>query len=66
MNKKITQRIIPEEVSLPEKLHPVLQRVYAARNVTTADELDYSLASLLPFNTLTNIDKAVDLLQAVL
>lgn len=66
MNKKITRRNVPEEIDLPKSLHPVLQRVYAARNINTADDLDYSLASLLPFNTLTNINDAVDLLQTVL
>ncbi|MBL1141247.1 MAG: single-stranded-DNA-specific exonuclease RecJ [Proteobacteria bacterium] len=44
-------------------MHPVLKRIYAARNIQSVDELDYSLASLLPFNTLSNIDKAVSLLQ---
>ncbi len=66
MNKKITRRAIPEEVKLPDTLHPVLQRIYAARNIKTADELDYSLASLLSFDSLTNIDKAVSLLQEAL
>lgn len=66
MNKKITRRAVPEEVKLPDTFHPVLQRVYAARNIKTADELDYSLASLLSFDSLTNIDKAVSLLQEAL
>lgn len=66
MNKKITRRIIPKDVTLPDTLHPVLQRVYAARNIKTADELDYSLASLLSFDGLANIDNAISLLQEAL
>jgi single-stranded-DNA-specific exonuclease len=65
-NKKITCRSIPEKIDLPESIHPVLKRVYAARNIKSADELDYSLASLLPFNSLNNIDDAVSLLQQAL
>lgn len=66
MNKKITRRIIPKDVKLPDTLHPVLQRVYAARNIKTADDLDYSLASLLSFDGLANIDSAISLLQEAL
>ena len=65
-NKKITRRDVPEEINLPDTLHPVLKRVYAARDIKSADELDYSLASLLPFKTLSNIDEAVELLKEVL
>lgn len=65
-NKKIIRRSVPEEIDLPDSLHPVLKRVYAARNITSADELDYSLASLLPFNSLSNINDAVSLLQEAL
>jgi single-stranded-DNA-specific exonuclease len=63
ISKKIVRRHIPEDINLPDSLHPVLKRVYAARNIQSAEELDYSLSSLLPFNTLTGIDNAVLLLQ---
>jgi single-stranded-DNA-specific exonuclease len=65
-NKHIVRRPIIEDVELPDSLHPVLKRVYAARNIKSAEELDYSLASLLPFNTLSNINKAVGLLEEAL
>jgi single-stranded-DNA-specific exonuclease len=65
-NKKIVHRHVPDRCNLPDLLHPVLKRVYAARNIQSGDELDYSLASLLPFNTLTGINNAVLLLQEVL
>ena len=43
-------------------LHPVLGRVYAARGVRTAEELDNSLERLLPVGTLEGIPAAVQLL----
>jgi single-stranded-DNA-specific exonuclease len=39
-------------------LPPVLARVYAARGIRTAAELDHSLAALPPFGTLRGIDLA--------
>ncbi len=52
---------------LAEKVHPVLARVYAARNVSQADELDHSLERLQHPRLLKDIDKAVELLaQAVI
>ena len=46
-------------------LHPVLRRVYAARGVTSADELDLGLDRLLPVSSLGGVDAAVDLLVAM-
>ncbi len=46
------------------RLHPVLERVYAARGVRTPDELDHSLGRLLPVGTLEGIPAAVELLLA--
>ena len=43
-------------------LHPVLGRVYAARGVQQAAELDTSLERLLPVGTLEGIPEAVELL----
>jgi single-stranded-DNA-specific exonuclease len=43
-------------------VHPVLGRVYAARGVRSADELDHSLERLLPVGTLEGIAAAVELL----
>jgi len=51
--------------SLPD-LHPVLRRVYAARAVASADELDYSLANLLPLQQLAGLPAAVELLHTAL
>ena len=45
-------------------MHPVLRRIYLARGVRTAEDLDLSLERLLPVSTLESIAAAVDLLLA--
>ncbi len=60
-----SRRIVRRTVSTAEltgDLHPVLARLYAARAVQHADELDLSLERLLPPNALKNMDAAVALL----
>jgi single-stranded-DNA-specific exonuclease len=52
------------DIPLGGRLHPVLERVYAARGVRSAVELDTSLERLLPVGTLEGIPAAVDLLLA--
>lgn len=52
--------------SAPEDLHPVLARIYAARNVTSAEELDTGLDGLLPPGTLPGIEAAVERLVTAL
>jgi single-stranded-DNA-specific exonuclease len=43
-------------------MHPVLQRIYAARGIRSAADLDVSLDKLHPVGTLEGIPAAVDLL----
>ncbi len=50
--------------ALPESLHPVLRRVYAARGVRNPDELTLELRKLLPVSTLDGIAPATALLLA--
>jgi single-stranded-DNA-specific exonuclease len=45
-------------------LDPVLARLYAARGVTSASELDLALRQLVPVGSLEGIDGAVDLLMS--
>ncbi len=45
-------------------LHPVLRRIYLARGVRTAADLELSLDRLLPVSTLESIAAAADLLLA--
>ncbi len=66
MNRKIVQRVASSAEQLPDQLHPVLRRVYAARTIASAADLDYSLEGLLSPSRLGGIAGAVDLLaQAI-
>jgi len=47
-------------------IHPVLRRVYAARDICSVEQVEYPLRRLLPWNLLGNIDRAVDLLAGFL
>jgi len=51
-----------EPVTFDAGLHPVLRRIYLARGVRSADDLDLSLERLLPVSTLESIAPAVELL----
>ena len=50
--------------SLGAGLHPVLSRVYRARGVRSAQELDTALEHLWPVSTLESVDAAAELLLA--
>jgi len=65
-NKKITYRKVPNNIDLPDLIHPVLKRVYASRNIKSFEDLDYSLSSLIPFEQLSGINDAVVLLEEML
>ena len=65
MSIKIQRRDQKNQSSL-ESMHPVLQRVYSARDVTSEQDLDYSLSGLLSFSELSGIESAVDLLVVAL
>ena len=57
MSKKIIRRLQKEaELS---GLPPLLQRLYAARDVQKIADIDRSLSALLPYQDLADIDKAV-------
>jgi single-stranded-DNA-specific exonuclease len=51
---------------LPETIPPLLQRVYAARAIDSATDLDYALRNLDPPGLLGGLDAAVDLLEQAL
>ncbi|WP_160285968.1 single-stranded-DNA-specific exonuclease RecJ [Pseudomonas knackmussii] len=54
----------PLPATLPDlgNLPPLLTRLYAARGVKSADELDKGLARLIPYKLLKGVDAAVELL----
>jgi len=62
-------RIVHRSCTVPlpdlgDAVHPVLGRVYAARGMRSAQDLDNSLERLLPIGTLAGIPAAVELLLA--
>ena len=68
MQKRIMRRSYSEnQLKNLTSLSPILQRIYASRDVRSLADIDHSLASLLPYHTLTDIEKAAGRLkQAVL
>jgi len=54
------------EDRLPADIHPVLRRVYLARELGTARDLDYRLDRLHPAALLSGIDTAAGLLHSVM
>ena len=67
MTTTIIRRDVPAvSAGLPDDLNPVLRRVYAARAVTSADEVSYSLDGLLPLAALGGLSEAVELLHSTL
>ncbi|MCP0913486.1 MULTISPECIES: single-stranded-DNA-specific exonuclease RecJ [Legionella] len=62
----IKRRVLPSYASSLVNIHPVLQRVYAARGIMNEEHLDKRLNALLPFHTLTDIDKAATRLEQAL
>ena len=60
----IRRELQPGGQSLGAALHPVLSRVYRARGVRSAEELDTALEHLAPVGTLESVDAAAELLLA--
>jgi single-stranded-DNA-specific exonuclease len=54
----IVRRLVPQTPLSLAGLSPVLARVYAARGITDAAELDHSLAALPDFTRFSNIEAA--------
>lgn len=63
---RIVQRSSSKDLSSLQALPPILQRIYAARGITLDAQLDKRVQALLPFNTLTDIDKACVRLETAL
>lgn len=60
-HKTIQRRVAHQEAVLPDDISSLLRRVYANRNIRSADQLDYSVQALLPFNLLKGIAGAAAL-----
>lgn len=65
MQKQIIRRERSDAPGLKE-IHPILQRIYAARQVESVDHLDRSLEQLLDYQSLRGIREAVSLIAEML
>ena len=63
---RIEARPLPAQLPDLGNLPPLLTRLYAARGVQSAEELDKGLARLIPYQQLKGIDAAVELLVQAL
>ena len=63
---RIEPRPLPEILPDLGELPPLLRRLYAARGVRSAAELDKGLARLIPYGQLKGIERAVELLVVAL
>jgi single-stranded-DNA-specific exonuclease len=61
---EIRRRPAGPSLDFAPDLHPVLRRVYAARGIAQAGDLDLSLERLLPVRTLECVERAAELLAA--
>ncbi|HEX3395503.1 MAG TPA: single-stranded-DNA-specific exonuclease RecJ [Steroidobacteraceae bacterium] len=62
--REIRRRTSGVSADFAGHLHPVLRRVYAARGIANASELDLSLDRLLPVGSLEGLEAATRLLAA--
>ncbi|MBA2656095.1 MAG: single-stranded-DNA-specific exonuclease RecJ [Tatlockia sp.] len=63
---RIKQRELPQASVAFENHTPLLQRIYMLRGLSSESQLDKRFQALLPFNTLTDIDKACIRLEQAL
>lgn len=63
---RIESRVVPAELPDLGDLPPLLTRLYAARGVRSATELDKSLKALLPWTLFKGMDRAVAVLREAL
>ena len=63
---RIERRAAGESSALPEGIHPLLRRIYAARGVHSAADLDLALTGLADYRQLGGMAAAVDLLADAL
>lgn len=63
MSIELRRRQTAKRHQLGDDLSPLLQRLYQARGVTCRQQLDKGLAKLLPWQNLTGIEQAVQILQ---
>jgi single-stranded-DNA-specific exonuclease len=62
LSRTIQRREAGSAGGLPADMHPLLRRLYAARGIRGAKDLDLSLSQMIPVSQLGGIDAAVQLL----
>ncbi|EIP5573599.1 single-stranded-DNA-specific exonuclease RecJ [Salmonella enterica] len=60
--RQLRRREADETAELPADLPPLLRRLYASRGVRSAHELERSVKGMLPWQHLSGIDNAVEIL----
>ncbi|ECZ0397810.1 single-stranded-DNA-specific exonuclease RecJ [Salmonella enterica] len=60
--RQLRRREADETAALPADLPPLLRRLYASRGVRSARELERSVKGMLPWQQLSGIDNAVEIL----
>jgi len=65
-HRRIERRVPATGAVLPDTLHPLLRRIYTARGVLTAADLDYALSALHDFRSFGGMREAVALLSECL
>ncbi|EAA7136782.1 single-stranded-DNA-specific exonuclease RecJ [Salmonella enterica subsp. enterica serovar Beaudesert] len=63
--RQLRRREADETAELPADLPPLLRRLYASRGVRSARELERSVKGMLPWQQLSDIDNAVEILYNV-
>ncbi|MDM2975333.1 single-stranded-DNA-specific exonuclease RecJ [Citrobacter sp. CK198] len=59
---QLRRREADETTELPADLPPLLRRLYASRGVRSAQELERSVKGMLPWQQLSGVEKAVEIL----
>lgn len=59
---QLRRREADETADLPADLPPLLRRLYASRGVRSAQELERSVKGMLPWQQLSGVEKAVEIL----
>ncbi|CBL45831.1 Single-stranded DNA-specific exonuclease [gamma proteobacterium HdN1] len=66
MQKNISRRVSKIPAAFSDQIHPLLQRIYAARGILSDAEVDRALSRLLPPDRLKGLPEALALLVAAL
>jgi len=61
-NKQIVRRTV-HEANLHTVHNKILRQIYASRNITSIEQLEYSVAKLLPYTNLLGMEQAVSILS---